>query len=94
MSYEQESKMFIIHVCDTGRGIERENLDQLYKRFSKLEQEDDCDSFNQKGLGLGLKICKAIVTQYGGQIEVQSMGLGLGTLLICSMKMELASPDH
>ena len=36
-------------------------------------------------MGLGLGICEAIVAQYGGMIEVQSLGLGKGALFIFSM---------
>ena len=49
-------------------------------------------SVNKEGIGLGLSICEAIVAQYDGLIEVQSLGLGEGTLFIFSMKLEIA-PD-
>ena len=74
MDYDQASKSLILHIRDTGRGIERSNLGKLFKRFGKLEQEDK--SVNKEGIGLGLTICEAIVVQYGGLIEVQSLGPG------------------
>ena len=74
MGYDEASKSLILHIRDSGRGIERSNLGKLFKRFGKLEQEDK--SVNKEGIGLGLTICEAIVVQYDGLIEVQSLGLG------------------
>ena len=74
MDYNVASKSLILHIRDSGRGIERSNLGKLFKRFGKLEQEDK--SVNKEGIGLGLTICEAIVVQYDGLIEVQSLGLG------------------
>ena len=64
MAYSEESKLLIVHIRDTGRGIEQSDLGKLFNRFKKLNQEDG--SVNREGLGLGLSICEAIVTKYGG----------------------------
>ena len=64
MAYCEESKLLIIHIRDTGRGIERSDLGNLFTRSSKLKQEDE--SVNREGFGLGLSICEAIVSQYEG----------------------------
>lgn len=88
MAYNETSKTLILHIRDTGRGIERSDLSKLFQRFGKLEQEDK--SVNKEGVGLGLTICEAIVAQYEGLIEVQSLGPGEGTLFIFSMRMEIA----
>ena len=37
MAYEEESKMLVLHIRDTGIGIDRDNLGKLFKRFGKLE---------------------------------------------------------
>ena len=74
MDYDESTKSLILHIRDSGRGIERSNLGKLFKRFGKLEQEDK--SVNKEGIGLGLTICEAIVVQYDGLIEVQSLGPG------------------
>ena len=59
MAYNEESKLLILHISDTGIGIERSNLGKLFNRFGKLRHEDK--SVNREGLGLGLTICEAIV---------------------------------
>lgn len=54
-----------IYVRDTGVGIPREKLKNIFDRFVKL------NSFAQ-GTGLGLSICKSIVSQMRGEIGVES----------------------
>ncbi len=56
-------------VEDTGIGIASENLDAIFHRFFKLE--DDINRL-YRGTGLGLAICKQIVEMMGGKIYVQS----------------------
>lgn len=62
-------------VTDTGQGIKPENLDQLFKRFRRLELNE-----NRKieGTGLGLTICKQLVEMMNGEISVDSV-FGVGS---------------
>lgn len=53
------------YVKDTGNGISKEKLGQIFERFVKLEKE-------KKGTGLGLSICQTIVSKLGGEIGVES----------------------
>lgn len=71
----EESKLIKIWVEDTGMGIAEANIDMIFKRFSRVE--DDL-AIETGGLGLGLSITKAYVELLGGQISVKST-LGLGT---------------
>ena len=61
--------MLVIEVYDTGIGIKQENLKNLFKLFSKLE--DKCQ-INKEGTGLGLYICRQLVDQMEGTIDVES----------------------
>lgn len=56
-------------VSDTGSGIEPEHIDQLFTPF--FTTKDD-------GCGLGLSVVHSIVTEHGGEIDVQSTP-GVGT---------------
>ena len=56
-------------VEDTGIGIATENLEAIFHRFFKLE--DDINKL-YRGTGLGLAICKQIVEMMGGKLSVQS----------------------
>ena len=55
-----------IYVHDTGLGVPKEKLDNIFDRFVKL------NTFAQ-GTGIGLSICKSIITQMGGEIGVESV---------------------
>ena len=65
LSYAVEGTSIRFAVEDTGSGIDKEHLDNIFERFVKL------NSFVQ-GTGLGLSISKSIVEQMGGQIGVES----------------------
>ncbi|MFH1783297.1 MAG: PAS domain S-box protein [bacterium] len=61
-----------VEVSDTGCGIEAKHRDRVFDRFYKRHASID-------GSGLGLSICREIVTMYGGRIAIHSKGLGKGT---------------
>lgn len=58
-----------ISVKDTGRGIEKQNLDYIFNRFY---QEDKSLSRNAEGTGLGLSLIKSLVELHNGNISVES----------------------
>jgi signal transduction histidine kinase len=57
-------------VEDTGSGIPKEKIDDIFKRFNKVESQEN-GMFN-KGTGIGLSISKQIVELLGGNISVTS----------------------
>ena len=62
-----------VSVSDQGGGIPAESLPHLFRKFSRIEsQEQGGDT------GLGLAICKGIVEALGGRIWAESDGPGLG----------------
>jgi signal transduction histidine kinase len=58
-----------LSVENAGEGIPREQCERLFKKFSRLQTLEET---GQRGTGLGLYICKAIVEQHGGTIGVDS----------------------
>ena len=60
----------ILSVTDTGFGIEPENVDNIFNPFFTRKKK--------AGWGLGLSVCKRIVNNHGGKIEVESQP-GTGT---------------
>jgi signal transduction histidine kinase len=61
----------VVHVIDQGMGIAREHLPRIFDRFYLTEN-------SEKGVGLGLYICKWLVEAMGGEIWVVSE-LGQGS---------------
>ena len=62
-----------VSVSDEGRGIPAESLPHLFRKFSRLEAEEQGGD-----TGLGLAVCKGIVEAHGGRIWAESAGPGLG----------------
>ena len=67
-----EQRGLYCYCRDTGAGIPKEKQRIVFDRFVKL------DEFVQ-GTGMGLAICKSIVERCGGNIGLESEGLGKGT---------------
>ncbi len=59
----------LTHVTDTGPGISPTNIARVFDRFFTTEQRDGSVEY---GSGLGLAIARAIVSNHGGEITVQS----------------------
>ena len=60
----------MISVEDTWRGIKKENLDKLFTRFQRLDEDRNTTI---EGTGLGLAITKKLLDLMGGTIVVQSV---------------------
>jgi len=66
---EHRGKAVELKVIDTGPGIPEKSLPRLFKEFYRVKNEK---TENISGTGLGLTICKAIVDELGGSIEVSN----------------------
>jgi PAS domain S-box-containing protein len=71
-----------ITVADSGQGISREFLPQLFDRFSQAETAADR---RHGGLGLGLAIVKTIVEHHGGTIAASSPGVDQGATFVIAL---------
>ncbi len=67
-TYEDNSYQ-LISVKDTGVGISKENIENLFKLDSP---HTNLGTENEQGSGLGLKICKEFVEKLNGNISVKS----------------------
>src|SRR6185503_7882621 len=63
-------------VRDTGCGIPPEQQGLLFRKFMRL---DTTTTAPDEGVGLGLSICRELVLLMGGEIGLESEGLGKGT---------------
>lgn len=76
-------------VNDTGSGIDPEDLPYVFERFY---QADKSRGVNTGKMGLGLAICKALVTVQGGVISAKSAGKDQGTTMVISFDPAPAAP--
>lgn len=67
---KQEIMLLRFEVQDTGPGIPRDKMDQLFVPFHQL---DTSTTRNFGGTGLGLSICKSLSEMMGGEIGVESI---------------------
>jgi signal transduction histidine kinase/CheY-like chemotaxis protein len=76
------------HLCfevqDTGVGIAKEDVRRLFRPFAQLNNE--LTTHETKGTGLGLHLCREIMSVMNGTIEVESV-LGEGTTFRCWLPM-------
>ena len=66
-----------IEVTDTGMGIPKSKIDSIFEPFQQLSP----NRIYNKGVGLGLPICKRIIEAMNGDIKVESVE-GKGTKFI------------
>lgn len=63
-----------IEVVDTGVGIPANKIDEVFEKFSQV---DNTSARRHEGTGLGLAICKSLIERMGGRIGVTStFGVG------------------
>ena len=66
VSYEEEGNSLILKVADTGEGISKEDIANIFDRFFQV------DRVRPRGSGIGLSLAKAFVELHGGEISVES----------------------
>ncbi|MCH8871486.1 response regulator [candidate division KSB1 bacterium] len=71
----EENSSLKIEVSDTGVGIPKDRIDEIFKEFHQI---DSSDSRAYAGTGLGLAITRKVLDVIGGSISVKS-SLGKGS---------------
>jgi len=61
----------VIEVADTGCGIDSDNIDRIFEPFFTTRS-------HRGGTGLGLTLCRMLISEMGGRMEVESVP-GRGT---------------
>ena len=81
-------KWLSLWVADTGIGLERKQLERIFKPFEQVES-----SLSRKfqGTGLGLALTRKMVELHGGAIWVESQGAGAGSTFRFAIPMRETS---
>eukprot|EP00347_Sterkiella_histriomuscorum_P010154 403377397 len=90
VSYNRIDELVNLKVVDTGVGIKPAEQQRLFKLFGKFDSQV---VVNNKGIGLGLNICKKIVKECGGDIFLES-SYTQGAQFCFSMKAEQVISDE
>ena len=80
--------MLNIEVADSGMGMPKDRLADLFQPFVQLPQAN----LDTKGTGLGLVISKSLVELMGGYITVSSV-LGVGSTFKIDLPVAIATTD-
>jgi len=67
---QEDCDDIVIAVADTGIGIDKKDIELIFEEFTRVKNEQTKDI---SGTGLGLPICKKIITEIGGKINVHSV---------------------
>lgn len=73
---ERSGELARIHVQDNGEGIPRDHLENVFRRFHRVDTSRK--AADGSGSGLGLTIARAIIEDHGGKLSATSDGLGRG----------------
>jgi signal transduction histidine kinase len=76
----------VLSVADTGKGIDRRDLDHVFDRFYKVDPSRSHGTARRSG-GLGLAICRSIAESCGGTIAISSEP-GRGTTVTVRLQSE------
>ena len=75
-SIDHTKSYMVVSIKDNGRGIPKETKDKL---FNNMEMVSTRGTAKEKGIGIGLKLCKEFVEMQGGKISFESE-VGEGSL--------------
>lgn len=68
---KKENQQLALRVSNSGKGIAKENLNKIFDRYKILDSVE-LNGKNSRN-GLGLAICKSMVTLLNGQIKIESI---------------------
>jgi signal transduction histidine kinase len=85
ISAVRQADQVIISVSDSGIGIPREHLANLFTRFYRVDKSRSRSAGG--GSGIGLTIARHLVEAHGGRIWAESKGEGQGSTFTFSLKI-------
>jgi signal transduction histidine kinase len=68
----------VVEVADTGTGIAPDDLDRIFDRFYRGDDDAGTDRPARAGRGIGLTIARSLARAHGGDVTATSPGRGAG----------------
>jgi len=84
---KREKHCYKFVIKDNGIGLDKLELNQIFKKFEMIVQTPENSYNKEKGTGLGLYIVKGIIEAHGGNIEAFSKGKNLGTKFVFTLPL-------
>lgn len=82
ISHESENDIHVT-VKDTGEGVKPEDMENVWRKFTRGSDQD----LRTKGTGLGLYLVKYFIELHGGKVSMESK-VGQGTTVSFSLPLE------
>ena len=77
-----DGEKIFISVHDTGKGIPEEDISRIFNRFYQSDNQSLESVSGQSGTGIGLYLCRKLVTQLGGEITARNNPTGGSTFRV------------
>ena len=87
--FKEDGYILHLRVKDTGKGIRKEDIGQLFDAFSRADMKTNA---NIEGTGLGLAIVKSIVSSMNGEVGVESE-YGAGSEFYVHLPVKYTGPE-
>jgi len=87
----QNTNTCLLHISvkDSGRGIKKEDINKLFNKFERIDEDRNTTI---EGTGLGLAITKSLTEMMGGKITVQSK-FEEGSVFRINLEQEIISME-
>lgn len=79
----EDAGKVLLEVTDTGIGVPPQDMDKLFKKFSRLANANE---ENIQGTGLGLYLAKEVMNAHNGKIWIESEGQDKGSSFFVEFK--------
>jgi PAS domain S-box-containing protein len=89
-SAEAGSDLVQLRIQDTGIGIPRNKLDEIFEAFTQV---DSSTTRKVGGTGLGLPISRRLVEMHGGRLWAESEGIGKGATFVLELPVGESSAN-
>lgn len=93
VDYERKVQLYL-SVSDTGCGIPEKDLPKIFDSFFQAQNTVAYPVFGQTGTGIGLNICKRIITLHGGVISARNNRYGGTSFRILLPMKDMPVKEH